>query len=222
MCSVFLHRYVIRKSLRVLTLTPVDRQRPAWSLRPGGSGKVTACGFVRIITTWSVQYKRPLYVRVSQREERGMSPAVGPSVWAETEPWLGWNCLTCVWFCVCSRLRWLTDPSVTVWDQRLPHRPRRSLSVFPFRPFVLPLAAVFSFFSTHHLPRVCSLFAPPPTPPHPQSVPSICSCLPSPTISCPLRPLSLSSFSSSAHLLPRGNLLFLACSVYLSCPRICH
>lgn len=40
----------------------------------------------------------------------------------------------------------------------------------PLPPSVFPLTAVASFFSTHHLPCVCSLFNPPP---HPQCGPSL-------------------------------------------------
>ncbi len=71
----------------------------------------------------------------------------------------------------------------------------------PLRPFVLPLVTVFSFFSTHYLPCFFALSSPPPT---------ICPLyllsfsLPNNILSS----LSLSSFFSSAHLPPRGNLYF--------------
>ncbi len=113
-----------------------------------------------------------------------------------------------VWF-FCHH-RCITDPLFTVRGQRFPNRPCCSLSVFP-----LARSSSSSSLSFHSSPPTTFLMSClPPT--HNRFPLSAVFALPNNILSS----LSPSSFFSSAYLLPRGNLLFLAWSVYLSCPHL--
>ena len=126
--------------------------------------------------------QKATFVRVSQREEGAclrlpdfqfelkLNPGLDETVWP-----------VCGFVCV-----FISD------DSQIPRLPSET-NAFHIAPVAPYLSSPFAHSSSPSLPsfhsspptifpRVCSLF----TPSHPQSVPSICSLLPSPTISCPL------------------------------------